>query len=398
MFQQKPNWSPLYFLAALGGGGMVVTFFMYLLFWVAHPTNPIPIYEDIMLAYNQGTGLYQAMIVIALSGIAFFALLHFVLVVWNFVQYSLWKKTKQYADMKGKNTHTQLLAIPLTLAMSINAGFILGAVFVPNLWNYVEYLFPIALTGFVMLGIWAMRLYFDFFSLTLSKNQFDKSTNNSLAQLMPGFAFSMISVGLAAPAAMSHDKLTVAMSILLTGVFMIPAIFITLLKMIIGFTHLLEFGANKTTLPTLWVGVPILTTLSIAMMRIDHGLAHTLQVSEAGSLFFFLTLIFSTQVFLLFLGRAVMKKMNYFQSVKDNEEQSPLIFALICPGVAFSISLHFLINKGLVAAHIIEKFDLTYWVLSGSAIAIQAVTAMYLIKFTTLLIMNTRSAPTVIAA
>ena len=30
--KQIANWSPLHFLAALGAGGMVVTFFMFLLF------------------------------------------------------------------------------------------------------------------------------------------------------------------------------------------------------------------------------------------------------------------------------------------------------------------------------------------------------------------------------
>ena len=34
------RYSPLYFLAALGAGGLMVTFFMYLMFWVPHPGRP----------------------------------------------------------------------------------------------------------------------------------------------------------------------------------------------------------------------------------------------------------------------------------------------------------------------------------------------------------------------
>ena len=33
-------YSPLYFLASLGAGGLAVTFFMYLMFWVPHPGQP----------------------------------------------------------------------------------------------------------------------------------------------------------------------------------------------------------------------------------------------------------------------------------------------------------------------------------------------------------------------
>ena len=37
--QSRPadTWSPLYFLASLGAGGLAVTFFMFLMFWVPHP-------------------------------------------------------------------------------------------------------------------------------------------------------------------------------------------------------------------------------------------------------------------------------------------------------------------------------------------------------------------------
>ncbi len=381
MFSKNKSWSPLYFLSALGAGGMIATFFMYLLFWIEHPNQPIPVYEDIVLAFSQGSQITQLMIGVALFGIAIFGALHIILLVWNLSQYKQWKMSGALEEIKGKNAHTQLLVIPLTLAMSINAGFIMGAVFIPQLWSVVEYLFPIALSGFVVLGIWAMRLYFDFFSQTVSENQFDNTANNSLAQLLPGFAFAMISVGLTAPAAMSTNNVTVTFSIVLASIFIIPAIFITLVKLVIGITHMLEHGANKMTLPTLWIGVPILTTLSIAMMRIDHGLAHTLGVSEAASSFLFLTLIFSAQLFLILLGTAVMKKMNYFNSLHSGEEKSPIIFALICPGVAFTISLQFFINKGLVAIEVMDKFSVAYWSLTSLTIALQLITAVYLIKF-----------------
>jgi hypothetical protein len=36
------TYSPLYFLAALGAGGLSVTFFMWLMHWLPHPGRSVP--------------------------------------------------------------------------------------------------------------------------------------------------------------------------------------------------------------------------------------------------------------------------------------------------------------------------------------------------------------------
>ena len=387
-------WSPLYFLSALGAGGMIVTFFMYLLFWVEHPGQPIPLYEDWTAAFSQGSVGARVMIGVAVGGVGVFMLYHVGLLVWNLLQYQHWRAAGKLAEVQGTNAHTQMLAIPLTLAMTINAGFIVGALFIPNLWSKVEILLPVAIAGFAVLGIWAMRLYLSFFSRTVSEKRFDTAANNSLAQLMPGFAFAMIGVGLAAPAAMSHNQVTVASSLFLSGLFIVPALFVTGVKLVIGIGHILEHGASRATLPTLWVGVPILTTLSIAALRLDHGLTHTLGINEQGTTpLLFLGLVVATQIFLLLLGTAVMNRMDYFRAVWNGEERSPVAYALICPGVALSVSLHFLINKGLVAAGLIAKFGIAYWAFSAVAIAIQLLTALALFKLVRRLIMAKQAEP-----
>lgn len=393
----RHNWSPQFFLSALGAGGMAISFFMYLLFWTAHPETPIPIYETITTAFNLGSGSARFMIAFALLGIAAFSILHVALLGWNLTQYFSWKAAGNIDSLKGTNAHTQLLTIPLTLAMSVNVGFVVGAVFVPQLWTVVEYLFPLAMLAFTLIGIYALRTYLEFFSVSVSENEFDSSANNSLAQLLPGFAIAMISVGLAAPAAMSHDKITVTASIILSSVFLIPAVIISVTKLVIGISHMLEHGANLRALPTLWVGVPILTTLSIAVLRLDHGLVHTLGVSEAGSNFFFLTTVFSAQLFLILLGMAVMKKMDYFRSVWNGEIDSPALFALICPGVALTVSLHFFLNKGLVALQVIDKFSLAYWMFNSLALSIQLFTGLFLVTLVSRMFFSNKSSAPILA-
>lgn len=391
--QSYVPWSPLFFLSALGAGGMMVTFFMFLLFWVPHPGQPIPVFEDIVSAFTGGSVAMQAGIAIAVAGILFFAVRHFQLLFWNLSEYRHWKAEGGLKALEGTNAHTQILAMPLTLAMSINGSFILGAVLVPNLWSVVEFLFPLAMTGFLALGVFALKTYIGFFSHVVSENSFKTEMNASFAQLLPGFSFAMIAVGLAAPAAMSHSTVTVAASVALSGFFLIPAVFLTLVKLVLGVGHMLEHGVNRAALPTLWVGVPILTTVSIAMLRLDHGLAHTLGVSTAGQPFFFLTLVLAAQLFLMFLGYTVMKRMGYLRDVQAGKERSPLLFALICPGVGLSVVMQFYINKGLVAAGVVAKFGVAYWSLTALAIAAQLVTAYFLIKLTRELVCTNCRAP-----
>ena len=51
MTRPADRYSPLYFLVSLGAGGLAVTFFMYLMFWVPHPTRPVPVFEDVAAAF-----------------------------------------------------------------------------------------------------------------------------------------------------------------------------------------------------------------------------------------------------------------------------------------------------------------------------------------------------------
>ena len=99
--QQRPadTWSPLYFLASLGAGGLAVTFFMFLMFWVPHPGQPVPVFEDILAAFSQGSLALKAAIIVAVTGIAGFAFLNIKLLIWNLARLAEFKKTDAYAKL-----------------------------------------------------------------------------------------------------------------------------------------------------------------------------------------------------------------------------------------------------------------------------------------------------------
>jgi len=376
------NWSPLYFLAALGAGGLSVTFFMYLMFWMPRTGRPVPVFEDLMSYFSASGGFGKATVVIAMAGIAVMTILHLYLMAFNLRQLSAFKETAAYQSLMGTNAETQLLAAPLALAMTINAAFIAGLVFVPGLWGVVEYLFPLALIAFVLVGIWSFKLLGAFLTRVFSDGGFNHKANNSFAQILASFTLSMVGVGMAAPAAMSKTPWIVATSLSLSSFMMMTTVIIAAVALVLAVRSIMEHGVNEEAAPTLMVIVPLLTVIGIALLRIDHGLHTTFEVhSSSGAIFLMLTRILAVQILFLMLGMAVLKRINYSAKFLTFEgKRSAGSYALVCPGVAISVMLHFWVNKGLVTNGVIEKFSTAYWIANIPALVIQIAMIILVVK------------------
>lgn len=375
------TYSPLYFLASLGAGGLAVTFFMYLMFWVPHE-GPVPIFEDLMAVFANSALPLQAAVVVAMVGIAIFAFLNIKLLIWNFRTLGRFRQTESYQTLRSSNGETTLLAGPLASAMTINALFIVGLVFVPRLWSVVEYLFPLAIVAFIAIGIWALWIIGDFLGRVLTKGGvFDVTAHNSFAQLLPAFALSMVAVGLAAPAAMSTSALTVGASLILSTFFGVAAILYTVVAASTAFTSMLQYGTAREAGPTLMVIIPILTVLGIMFMRQNHGLHTTFEVhSNAAETMVFLARLLTVQLLFLLLGALVLRRQGYFDDFVFGTKTSPGSYALICPGVALSVMMHFFVNKGLVDADIIAEFGIPYWSFTALALLAQVLMIALLLR------------------
>jgi hypothetical protein len=266
------TYTPMYFLASLGAGGLSVTFFMWLMFWVPHPGKTVPVFEDIMAAFVGGDTLMQAMIIGAWIGIAAMVVLNLKSLIWNLSHYARWTRTEAHAKFIKTNAQSQMMAMPLALAMSVNGLFIAGLVFVPGLWSVVEYLFPLAVIAFVGIGYLAFRIFGNFIARIKVEGGFNHAANNSFGQILPAFAFAMIGVGLAAPAAMSANATVVGFSIVFSTFFFITASVIAGIALILGVRSMLDHGTNAETAPTLMILIPLMTILGILMLRQNHGL------------------------------------------------------------------------------------------------------------------------------
>lgn len=374
--QLREKFSPTCFLSALGAGGLSVSFFMYLMFLVPHPNTPMATYEYVIEALFKGDWL-SFIVAFALVFILAFAFLHFKLLIWNTRQYFMYKKTKTFEDLLNSNAQVTLMTLPLTYTMTINVGFVLGAVFVPNLWSVVEYLFPFALLGFMINGYFALKILFSYFTRLIINGDFDFTKNNNLSQMISIFALSMVAVGFAAPGAMSHNIVINAIGIFFAIFFASISVVLIVLKIILGFKNMFEHGVGLETAPSIWIIIPILTLLGITFTRVTFGLEHNFEsLTNKSSLFILTSAVLSLQIVVGILGYSIMKKMGYFEKFIKSDEKSAISFSLICPGVAFFVFGMFFINLGLVYNGIFEKYSLFYFILMIPFIYIQIKTIL----------------------
>ena len=374
------TWSPLYVLASVGAGGLSVTFFMYLMHWVPHPGRTVPVFEDIAAALGRGEPALTAAITVALLGIAIFGALNLSLLVWNLRKMRGFRASETGQALANSNAQTQMMALPLALAMSINGGFILGLVFVPGLWSVIEYLFPLAMVAFLAVGWLAFRQLGGFIARVTAPGGFDCARNNSFAQMLPAFALAMTGVGLAAPAALSANVTVAGISLIVSGFFLIAAAVIVLVGLVLGLRSILENGVAAEQAPTLMMIVPITTILGILMLRQAHGLEASFGLPmEGAEKMMLLTRLMSVEVLFALFGLTVLAATGYVRRFLTGDAISPGNYALVCPPVAMSVLTQFWINAGLVGAGLIEKFGTAYWALTAIAIVLQALAIALLV-------------------
>lgn len=358
------NYNPLYFLASLGTGGLSVSFFMYFMFMVDHPGRPMANFEHVFPILTGDNLLLAGLTALAIGGILFFAFKHFRLLFWNIKEYRLFKKTAAYQKLINTPGEISIMAIPLTLAMTVNVMFILGGLFVPNLWSVVEYAFPFALAAFFAVGIYALVIFKNYFTRFIINGDLDFVNGNNLSHMLAIFAFAMIAVGFGAPAAMSHTLAVSVIGTVMAIFFGTLAAGIMVLKLILGFRAIFEKGIDKGASPSLWLAIPIITLFGITFVRLYNGISHNLLEEPNPSalpLFIVLTILVSLQIVFGFIGYIVLKKINYFKDMVRGEGKSPGSFSLICPGVAFFVLGMFWIHWGFTKTGIVTMFSPVYF-------------------------------------
>lgn len=377
----KEKYTPIYFLASLGSGGLAVSFFVYFMFMVDHPKVPVATFDFIWPVLTGPNPLISALAAFTYIAMTFFYVLHLRLLFWNISEYRKFRGTVKYHEMKNSYQAVSFMTIPLTLAMTVNCSFAFFAAAVPGLWTYVEYMFPFAVAAFLAIGIYAMRIFVDYFSTFMIKGEFDYTKNNNLSQMMGIFAFSMIAVGFAAPAAMTHIKTVSAVSLFFSVFFLTMAVSLAFIKITLGLKSIFRYGISREGSVTLWIAVPILTVMGITFIRMFFGLSHNFDShGSISSLFIFTSVILSLQIMFGLIGYVVMKRIGYFEEYLHGEKRSPGSYALICPGVAVFVFGMFFIFYGLVRNGLVERFSTAYFIILIPFTLIQLKTAKLMLR------------------
>lgn len=376
------NYNPLYFLAALGMGGLTTSFFMYFMFMVPHPETPMPTFEVIFSQISAENLWVSALILLAAGAMLFFAFKHFQLLIWNIRQFFMFKKTEAYQKLKESNAEVSLMAIPLTLAMSVNVLFVLGAAFVPNLWSVIDSLLPGALVVFLAIGALAIKIYAKYFVRILIKGDFNFQQNDNLSQMIAFFAFLMISVGLAAPAGMSQNIPISVTAMFFSLFFASMAALLGLVKLILGFKSIFRYGVAKEASPTLWILIPMLTLVGITFVRLYSGISHNFLHTDPSPLVMLvvLTIFVSLQIVTGLIGYLVLKKIGYFAEYVNGPKKHVGSFTLICPGVAAFVLGMFFVGWGLVKTQIVTMYSPAYFIILAPLVFIQIKTIQTIFK------------------
>jgi len=372
-------YSPLYFLSALGSGGLSVSFFMYLMFLIPHPQTPMPQWSDWMGVLQSGDFWGSFLVIFALLGVLLLGLDHFIKLAKNIFKLKRFSKTEEFHHLWNSHTGIQFMAFPLTLAMSVNVIFIFGSLFVPGIWNIIEYLFPFAIGAFAIIGVFTLNILFKFLSERLIAGNLDGAHNNNLSQMLGIFATSMVAVGLAGPAAMSHTLLFSHIAFILSLFFVAITLILASIQLMVGFRSIFRHGIDQNGSASLWIMIPTLTLVGITIYRLSMAAKHHFNVDV--SPFFHLILtgsLVSLMIFFGILGYLIMKKLQFFKNYIHGENKNPLVWSLICPGVASVVFGNFFINYGLVQNHIVDKYSVAFWVLYGVLFIIQMKTLVTL--------------------
>lgn len=379
-------WHPSYFLAALGAGGLSISFFMYLMWLVPHTGFPMPTFAHWQdaLSSDIASGVPMSLIVgVAVAGVLLFGLLHIALLFWNVREYREAKSTAAFSALMNSPAEVQMMALPLTFSMTVNVGFVFGALFVPGLWDFVEYLFPGAIAAFAYIAYTAVKIYGRYLGRMLTQGGYRSEEHNHLSPLMAAFTFSMLSVGFAAPAAMSHISAIAAVASVLSYIFLVAAVLVVLVVLVSGVTAMMQHGLQEQATPSIWMLVPIITLLGIEWIRMEHGLAHLFGAeTNAASSFQMLTLLFSLQAIMLMLGYRVMKLNGYLANYLHGDSRSPVSFGLVCPGVAFFVMGVVWWHVGFVNTGLVAKFGLVYWMGMGALVVVQLLTIYAFVRLT----------------
>lgn len=377
----------LHILGALGAAGMTASFFFAINFMTVHEHAFID-FDTLMTNYIGRTDALSLFVQAYILGAIGSAGLHFVLLGRWFKGFAQYKLTQDYQDLLTSNREVQLMAIPLTLSMTMNVFFILGALFIPGLFSEIS-LFGVQMQLidplFIMAGLYFSGMFymaakiFGTYFLRLVDGELDFIANANLSQMLAIFSFGMIGVGLAA---MGISKVpTIALiGSSLAYIVLALAVMLAVLKFTLGMKSIFTHGMASGATVTLLIPITVLAMLTVGLYRADVGMVHAFGVPKDTTFFLMLfTIGAGLSLVIGVFGIMAMKKKGFFKQLEFKTLDASAL-ALICPGFALEVQMVFWLFAGLVMNGVVEHGSTAFFMLWIPMIALQWVTIYFLFK------------------
>lgn len=378
----------LHILAALGAAGMTASFFFAINYMTVHPGKVFVDFDTLMTNHIGQVDTLSLFIQTYIVGAVGAAILHFVLLSRWFRGFNIYRKTTEYQEVVNSNREVQLMAIPLTLTMTMNVFFILGALFIPGLFNpinilgmqmqLIDPLFMMAGLYFAAVFYLALRIFSKYF-LRLIDGELDFIQNANLSQLLALFSFGMIGVGFGA---LSFSKIPeiafigTSLAYIVIGLTLI----LSTLKFVLGFKSIFEHGIDAKATVTLLIPVTVIAMLIVASYRADIGTMHTLDLERNTTYHLVLfTVGVGVSILIGLFALQAMRQKGFFKALNNNQTDAGAL-AMVCPGFALEVQMVLWLSIGMVHTGIVTHGSTSYFIMWIPMIALQLATIFLFFK------------------
>lgn len=341
----------LWFIMALGFGGTSVAGFAFLNNTL--PRNPPMkgmLYLDKINEYagNLG-GIYATLANYMKVHMLVFGVMHLTALAIVTLLYINWRRQhpKEFQALRADSHRNSVLIAPvLAYGMAFNVFLVIGYVFIDWMRINMQLLLPYASGVYGLLWLWTMGTAIHLQAIAL-KNGFDVNKMHFGWLLIP-FALAMTTVTGTGIAYLAHGALADSV-FFLSIISFTMAFFLLLVKVFSLFkSHYAKGLPEKIEfLPAFFMVVPIVTLLTISILRYGYYFQHKfhVQLPEA-SFAFVVTVGFGLMTWYLALGLFMLRDYfkNYLFSMEYFDESQ---WGLICPMVAYGVLCTFVYKHAL---------------------------------------------------
>lgn len=385
----KPKkFETLHILAALGAAGMTASFFFLINYMTVHPGKAFIDFDTLMASHIAQIDPLSLLIQLYIGGVIVAATLHFVLLARWLKGFSVFKQSQAYQNLVNSNSEVQLMAIPLTLAMSMNVLFILGALFIPGLFDQIT-VFGLTMQLidplFIMAGLYftailtlALKIFGNYF-LRLIDGELDFLQNANLSQLLALFSFGMIGVGFGA-LGFSNIPTVAFIGTTLAYIVIGLTVMLSLIKFVLGFKSMFEHGVTTNATVTLLVPITVIAMIMIGAFRADIGILHALggDRNSAYHLSLF-TIGLGVSLLIGIFALTAMRKKGFFTALNQNKTDAGAL-VMVCPGFSLEALMVLWLSAGLVHSGIVTHGSTVYFMMWTPMLILQWITIRLFFK------------------